>query len=286
MEVILGKRSGFCFGVTNAVEKTKQELKGLQHVYCLGELTHNNQVMMELKQMGLEVLGNLDNIYNSKVIIRAHGVEKQIYNQAIKQKIDLIDLTCPKVLNIHRLAEEYTKRGFYIFLIAEQDHPETVGTFSFCGDNKYLIQKPQDVEPAIEKLINANINNLLIISQTTFSLKKFDEIVQAITSKLNNNVNVVIEKSICRATELRQIETEEISREVELMIIIGGKNSSNTKKLYEISLKNCKNVLFIETVDELNITYIRKFNKIGIMAGASTPKKIIDEVEKRICKCI
>ena len=281
MEIQVGKTSGFCFGVRNAVDKTNEILKKEQNkkIYCLGELVHNRTIVNQLKKDGLIFIDTIEQAEDT-TIIRAHGVEKKVYEIAKKKNIDLIDLTCPSVLRIHKIAEEYALENYYIFLIGKKEHPEIIGTYSFCGENASIISEIEDVDNAINNLKKSNLNKLLIIVQTTYSTKVFDEIVKEIQEKIPQNISIEVKNTICRATELRQEETKKISKEVELMIIIGGKNSSNTNKLYEIAQKECKNTIFIENSEELDKEKILKFEKIGIMAGASTPQKSIDEVIK------
>lgn len=155
---------------------------------------------------------------------------------------------------------------------------ETIGTISFCGKNSCIIEKEEEIKEAIKKLEESKIKKLLIIVQTTFSLEKFNSFVEKIKNEISDDIKLEIKNTICSATKIRQEETANISKEVECMIIIGGKNSSNTKKLYDISKENCENTLIIETKNELNIDEIKKFKKIGIMAGASTPNDSIEDV--------
>lgn len=278
MEIIIGKTAGFCFGVSNAVNKTEEELKNKKNVFCLGELVHNKQVTNELQNKGLTVIDNIEKA-KQNVIIRAHGEPKETYKKAEELELDILDLTCPKVLKIHKIAEEYTNNGFYVLLIGQKDHPETIGTISYCGKNSEVIEKEEDIDDALNKFYIANINKLLVIAQTTFSLEKFNNIISLIKEKVNmEQIELEIKKTICDATKLRQEETKEISKNVDIMIIIGGKHSSNTNKLYQISEKYCKNAILIETKEELDIEEVKKFSKIGIMAGASTPKKSIDSL--------
>ena len=177
MKIIIGKTSGFCAGVLNAVTKTEKELdKEGGKIYCLGELVHNRQVVEKLENKGLETIENIENA-DKKTIIRAHGVAKEVYEKAMEKQIELIDLTCPKVLQIHKIAEEYAENGYYIFLIGVENHPESIGTISFCGNKSYLIRNKEDINEAIIRLEESQINKVYIIAQTTYSLKKFEEIV-------------------------------------------------------------------------------------------------------------
>ena len=172
--------------------------------------------------------------------------------------------------------------GYYIFLFGDNNHPEVIGTKSFANPEEITVLKDlKEVDSAINNLKKSNLNKLYICAQTTFSLKKFDEFVRIVEEKLkkyNNDIDIKINKSICEATEIRQMETENLAREVDFMVIIGGKNSSNTIKLYEISKKNCKRAIHVETKEELENVDFSKVSKVGVMAGASTPKKSINEV--------
>jgi len=278
MEIILGKKSGFCYGVQNAVDNAEKELiHSKQLLYCLGELVHNKTVTKDLENKGLIFIEDI-NEAKGRVIIRAHGIAKEVYENAQKSGVDLVDLTCPNVLKIHKIVEEFSKNGWYIFIIGKKEHPENVGTISFCGENSNIISNLEDVDQAIQKFEKTCVKKLLIISQTTFSLIKFDDIVEKITNNIPKDIELEVKNTICSATELRQKETEEISKQVDFMLVIGGKNSSNTTKLYEICLKNCENVIHIEDEKELDLEMISKYERIGIVAGASTPKSSLDKV--------
>lgn len=278
MEVIIGKTAGFCFGVANAVNKTREHLKTKDNIYCLGELVHNKQVTEELEKEGLIFIDNIEEA-KKDVIIRAHGEKKETYSKAEKLALNVIDLTCPKVTRIHKIAEEYANKGYFIFLIGNKKHPETIGTISYCGINSFIIENEEDVKIALQNLYNYKINKAVILSQTTFSLEKFNKIVLLIEEEIKEkNIELDIKKTICDATRLRQEETKELSTRVDMMIIIGGKHSSNTNKLYEIAKTNCSNSVLIENSKELDKEEVRKYEKIGVMAGASTPKKSIESV--------
>lgn len=278
MEIIVGKNSGFCYGVKNAVLHTKELLKKEKKLYCLGEIVHNANVVKELEASGLNIINQIEDAQN-QVIIRAHGIPKETYKKAKDLNIKLIDYTCPNVLKIHKLAEDYEQKGFYIFLVGIKTHPETIGTISYCGNNSSLIESIDDIENAVAKFQKTNIKKLLILVQTTFSLEKFNIFVNEIKTQLNDtDIDIQIKNTICNVTRIRQQEAYEISKNVEYMIIIGGKNSSNTKKLYDISKENCTNSVMVENKNELDFKEIKKYNKIGILAGASTPQECIDEI--------
>ena len=281
MEVILGKTAGFCYGVKRAVEGAKTEIEKCKNTYCLGEIVHNKQVVENLKKKGMKFIENLEEIKqkDANVIIRAHGVPKNIYKLAKEKNIKIIDYTCPNVLKIHEIADKYSKDGYYIILCGNKNHPENLGTISYCNQNYDVVEKEEEINKIIDKIISNNMNKVLLISQTTYNLEKFKNIEKVLKNQLSKkNIELIVKNTICRATELRQKETEEIAQKVDYMIIIGGKNSSNTKKLYEIAKKHCDNTVCIETVKELEIEKLKKFNKIGIMAGASTPDESIKDV--------
>ena len=287
MEIILGKSAGFCYGVKEAVEGAKKELEKAngKTIYCLGEIVHNKHVINNLKEKGLVFIEDIKEA-KDEVIIRAHGIKKEIYEMVKNMNIRIKDFTCPNVLKIHKIAEEYANKGYYIFLIGSKNHPENIGTLSFCGDNVDVIESEEDSKFAIDKFKKSNTCKLLVIIQTTYSVEKFKKIEKIIKENISSDTDLVIKNTICHATELRQKETEEISKKVQFMIIIGGKNSSNTKKLYEIGKKNCENCICIETAEDIDFDKIKNYDKIGVMAGASTPQELIEKVIDRLNKNI
>lgn len=272
MEILLGKTAGFCMGIKNAIKTTDEKLKKYNKLECLGDLLHNNQVLEKLKARGLKVIDSIDEA-KEKVIIRAHGVTKEIYEMAEKRNIELIDCTCPKVLKVHELAEKLSKKNSYIVVIGEKKHPETIGTYSFVQNGEII----QDIEELKLRMDELNKKEIVeVITQTTCNIKKFKEIENYL--KENIKTKLKVHNRICNATELRQKETDKISKQVDFMIIIGGIKSSNTNKLYEISKQNCKNAIKIETVKELYNINFNNINKVGVMAGASTPDESIEDV--------
>lgn len=282
MGIVVGKTAGFCYGVKRAVDGAEEELKNTsENIFCLGEIVHNKQVVTELENKGLIFIEDI-NDGAGKTIFRAHGVKKKVYEIAKNNGIEIIDYTCPNVLKIHDIVNEYASKGYYIFLCGSKIHPENIGTLSYCGKDTFVIEKENDTFKALEQLEKSGVNKLLLISQTTYSLEKFYIIEEIIKNELPRNIELVVKNTICKATELRQKETEKISQEVDYMVIIGGANSSNTKKLYDIAKVNCKDCDCIETAQELELSKIKKYQKIGIMAGASTPQKSIEEVKKKI----
>ena len=279
MEVIVGKYAGFCPGVMNSVTKAQEAVDKYEELYCLGELIHNKTVVTELEEKGMKTVDDINEVPNNSVVIfRAHGVKESIYEDAKNRNLSVIDLTCAIVKNIHEKVSS-AKSDSFIIITGDNLHPETIGTKDFAGNNSFVVSVEEDIEKAYEEFIKSNLNKIYVISQTTFSLKKFEELVSLIKNKFNE-YEIEINNSICKATELRQKEVEELSKNVDCVIVVGGKNSSNTKKLYDISIKNCNLVFHIERINEVNKDDFININKIAIVAGASTPKNIIEEVKE------
>ena len=283
MEIIVGKTAGFCYGVKRAVDGANEEIKKQKKTYCLGEIVHNKEVVKKLEEKGIKFIEKLEEAEkNTNVIIRAHGVPKEIYEEANEKKINLIDFTCTKVLNIHKIVEEYNERGYFIVLCGSKNHPENIGTISYCPDNNFILENEKQIEFLLNYIEENKIRKILLIAQTTYSTEKFIIIEKELKENIGENIELITKNTICMATQLRQEETKEISQKVEYMIIIGGKNSSNTKKLFDISQKYCKQSICIENSKELDENELKQYKNIGIMAGASTPKESIEEVLKKI----
>lgn len=281
MEVVLGKKAGFCPGITNAVTKAEEQLAKTNELYCLGNLIHNKTVMEKLQKKGLKIVQEMEEVPdNKKIVIRTHGTTKENYEKLEKRKLEVVDLTCPEVLAIHKKVEEYAKKGYYILLLGEKKHVEVIGTFSFCGKNAGIIQEQEDVFVQIEKINKTQIKKVVIFSQTTFMISKFERLVEMIKRNIDKACKIEVNKTICDATTQKQAETREIAKQVDLMIILGGKNSHNTTQLYNISVDACSNAMQVETLEDLYLNYIRRFRKVGVMAGASTPGNMIKTVVK------
>ena len=284
MKIIIGKTAGFCYGVRRAVNETKKELENSSEICCLGEIVHNKSVVKDLEERGITFVNDIDEC-KGKVIIRAHGESKETYKKLKEKGIEIKDLTCPKVLKTHELAEEYIKHNYFIVLIGVQGHPESIGTLSFCGENSYLLQDKSNIKEMVDKINESKLKDILILAQTTYNSKKFDDIVEEIKKELNGK-NIKVKKTICEATKIRQNETTKIAKKVDTMIIVGDKKSSNTNKLYDISKEFCKRTFFVQTAEELDLNELKNAEKIGIMAGASTPEediaKIIEKVKEGI----
>lgn len=277
MEVIVGKTSGFCFGVDNAVKGAQKVIKDNGSVYCLGEIIHNEQVIKSLEDYGMITVDNLSDIpEGEKVIFRAHGEAKKVYEMAEKKNLKIFDFTCPKVKAIHMKVQR-EKENSFIIIIGKKNHPEIIGTKGFAGENSYVVESEDDILDAYMEYEKTNLGRVYVFSQTTFSSSKFDKIVEEIQTNFYE-ADVFVDKTICDSTENRQQETRELSKKVNKMIIIGGKNSSNTKELAKVAEENCNQVYLVQTVDDLNGVEFSSEEKIGIMAGASTPEKSIEQI--------
>lgn len=280
MNITIGKTSGFCNGVENTVKRAEDALNK-EKVYCLGEIVHNERVIHDLESKGMITINNIDEApNNSKVIIRAHGELKETYDKAKEKNIEVIDLTCGKIKAI-RVKISKKVEDHYIIIIGKKNHPESLGVLSFSGDNSSIVEDKEDIKNVIAKIEKTSLNNIYIVSQTTFNSDKFDELVNLI--KENTTKEVIIDKTICDATSKRQNETRELSKQVDTMIIVGGKKSSNTKELEIIAKGQCNNVLLIQDKDDLKDNNIIGSN-IGIMAGASTPTIVVEEIIEEIKK--
>ncbi len=275
MEVIIAKSAGFCFGVKRAVDSVYSEIqKSEEPIYTYGPIIHNEQVVGDLENKGIQVINTENDIVEldkGTVIIRSHGVSKEIYDIIKKQNLRIVDATCPFVKKIHNIVREESEKGKKIVIIGNDNHPEVEGIKGWVFGDAIVINSETD----IEKLVSFKDLSLCIVSQTTFNYKKFKYLVEIIDKK-GYDINVV--NTICNATHVRQVEAKEIASKVDAMIVIGGKSSSNTQKLYDICKNECNNTYYIQTVKDLNLCNVESLKSIGITAGASTPKNIIEEV--------
>lgn len=276
----VGKTAGFCGGVSLCIKRLNEEILKEEKIYCLGEVVHNGDVVKDFKNKGVIFVDSIDLVPdNSVVAFRAHGVVKSVYEEAIRRGIKIIDLTCPKVFNIREIVKPYLDDSF-IILIAQKTHPEALSTISFCGDNSIIIEDEADIDLVFDKI--NNFSRVVVIAQTTFNEKKFLKYCDLI--KEGYSSEVIIKNTICNATHVRQEETREMSKKKDTMIIIGGKNSSNTRKLFDIASENCSNTLICENINDLDLSMVK--GTIGIMAGASTPKNVIDDVCCKLKSCL
>ncbi len=278
MEIVIGKTAGFCAGVNYAVKMAEENIKN-EKIYCLGELVHNGQVINKLEKKGMITVDDIEKVpNNSKVIFRAHGEPEIIYKKAKEKGLEIIDLTCGRVKLIHDKVQKEKDKSF-IIIVGKAKHPEVIGIKGFAGENSYIIENEDDILDAYMKYEKNKTGRVFVVSQTTFSSEKFDKLRKEIETNFIE-ADVIVDKTICDATEKRQKETREIAKDFHTMIIIGGKNSSNTRELVNVAKEECENVYSIETAEELKKIDFSNIDKVGIMAGASTPKESITEIEE------
>ena len=276
MNIIIGKNSGFCNGVSYTISEANKCLEDGKDIYCLGEIVHNERVVQELEEKGMKVIHDINEAPDySKVIIRAHGELKDTYDRAREKHIDLIDLTCGKIKVIKDKVCHKTM-DHYVIIIGKKNHPESLGVLSFAGDYSSIVEGVEDILFCMDKVKESGLKKIFVVSQTTFNQEKFDLLVDRI--KELTNLEVIVDKSICNATSNRQKETDELSQRVDIMIIVGGRNSSNTKELEVISRKNVDTVYLVQDFHDLENIEISKNCVIGIMAGASTPDVVVSEI--------
>lgn len=276
MEIIVGKHSGFCNGVKYTVEEANKAVEKNKGIYCLGEIVHNERVISDLEKKGMKTIHSIEEAdNNSKLIIRAHGALKETYEQSKDKNIEILDLTCGKIKAIRQKIKNKLE-NYFIIIVGKKNHPETLGVQSFSGENSTIIENEDDIKDALQKYEKSKKGKIYIVSQTTFNSEKFDEIVVKINKDFKGEI--IVDKTICDATSNRQQETNELSKKVDIMIIVGGKNSSNTKELEVISKKNCEKVYLVQDAEDLKQEQISNQAIVGIMAGASTPEIVVDEI--------
>ena len=278
MEVRLATHAGFCFGVKRAVEQVYEQIETGKTIYTYGPIIHNEEVVKDLESKGVKVIPDIETlktITEGTIIIRSHGVTKEIYDILEQKGLECIDATCPFVKRIHNIVRAESATGKYIVIVGDPKHPEVEGIMSWCSGPMTVLE----TEKEAQELDLPENTEICIVSQTTFNYNKFQHIV-AILQKKGYNDSVV--NTICNATEERQTEAKEIASEADVMIVIGGKHSSNTRKLYEICSKECANTYFIQTLDDLHLELPKSVGLVGITAGASTPNKLIEEVQNYV----
>lgn len=278
MKIELAESAGFCFGVKRAVDTVYQLLeKNKQGVYTLGPIIHNEQVVQDLASKGVAVVEDPDQLSEEKdatLVIRSHGVSRNVVEELKELGIAYEDATCPFVKKIHQTVSEYRDKGYSIIIIGSPVHPEVQGILGWAGDEGTVIESQEEAEAFI---LPDTDKKICIVAQTTFNYKKFQELVEIISKK---GYDILAVNTICNATSTRQKEAESLAKRSDAMIVIGGKHSSNSRKLYEICKNQCVNTFFIQTVDDLKDISFDSFTSLGITAGASTPNTIIQEVLK------
>lgn len=271
MIVKVAKKAGFCFGVKRAMQMAFDEVKKNEDIYSLGPLIHNKQAIEKFEENGLLTVENIDNIKdNTKIIIRSHGVSKSTYDLAKSKNLEIIDTTCPFVTKIHEIVKNFKDKNYEIIVLGDKNHPEVVGINGWA-DNECIIIK------TLEEAKNLDIDNskkYCVVSQTTINIDTYEKIKDILTKKVSN---ITFNNTVCSATKERQDASKELSNEVDVIVVVGGKHSSNTQKLAQICSEKVK-TFCIETKEELDKEELKKYKIVGVTAGASTPDWIIDDV--------
>ena len=281
MSVELAKTAGFCFGVKRAVDTVYQQIEQYrgEKIFTYGPIIHNEEVIKDLRSHGVEVLNDEEELKTADadvVVIRSHGVAKYIYDILEERGITCVEATCPFVKKIHMIVAEKSAEGSYIVIVGNGEHPEVQGIRGWAGEQVTVVQTPEDAE---RFELPDKDQKVCIVAQTTFNYNKFKELVEIISKK---RYDIVVLNTICNATKERQTEARQIAARVDAMVVIGDKRSSNTQKLFEICKEECLNTYYIQTLDDLDINQLRSVESVGITAGASTPNKIIEEVQNNV----
>ena len=281
MQVELAKSAGFCFGVQRAVDTVYKQIEenSTEKIYTYGPIIHNEEVIKDMEKKGVEVIlseEELKQIKSGIVIIRSHGVPKRICDLLDENKVRYVDATCPFVKKIHRIVEEKSRDGYHIVIIGNREHPEVMGIEGWAQGPATIIQTEE--EARVFELVSES-EKVCVVAQTTFNYNKFKDLVEIISEK---RYDIIVLNTICNATKERQEEAYDIAKRVDAMIVIGDKRSSNTQKLFEICSNACADTYYIQTLGDLNMNQLRSVETVGITAGASTPNKIIEEVQNNV----
>ena len=278
METKLAEYAGFCFGVKRAVDTVYEQVKTGKTIYTYGPIVHNEEVTRELADLGVKVLESrkeLEELDSGSVIIRAHGVPEEIYDVLKGKGLECIDATCPFVKRIHSIVKQESDNGSHIVVIGNAGHPEVEGIVGWCSREVTVLEEPEDAE----RFTPPPGKKLCVVAQTTYNYNKFHYIVEIFKKKGYNDSAV---NTICSATEERQRSARALASEADVMIVIGGKHSSNTRKLYDICRGECEETYYIQTLDDLHLELPKAIRLVGITAGASTPNKLIEEVQNYV----
>ena len=281
MQVELAKSAGFCFGVQRAVDTVYKQIEenSAEKIYTYGPIIHNEEVIKDMEKKGVEVIlseEELKQIKSGIVIIRSHGVPKRICDLLDETGVRYVDATCPFVKKIHRIVEEKSRDGYHIVIIGNREHPEVMGIEGWAQGPATIIQTEEEAR-AFELVSESE--KVCVVAQTTFNYNKFKDLVEIISEK---RYDIIVLNTICNATKERQEEAYDIAKRVDAMIVIGDKRSSNTQKLFEICSNACADTYYIQTLGDLNMNQLRSVETVGITAGASTPNKIIEEVQNNV----
>jgi 4-hydroxy-3-methylbut-2-enyl diphosphate reductase len=276
MEIKIAKHAGFCFGVRRAVDLAEKALENGQKVYCMGSLIHNQQVIEKLEQKGLVTIKTIDEIPKDAIfLVRSHGIDPEIVQKIVERGNVILDATCPFVRKAQLAAAEFYKNGYDIIICGDPLHAEVIGINAWTNNSAKIIHDADEIKNLEFK------TTVGIISQTTQKIELLKEVTAEVLEKTKH---VIIKNTICLDSSTKQAEVSALAKEVDLMIVIGGKNSSNTGKLVQLSLAQKTTTKHIETATELQADWFKNIQKVGISAGASTAQFLIDEVVEKIKK--
>ena len=286
-QIITAKSAGFCFGVKRAVETVYEEIEKGGPIYTYGPIIHNEEVVADLEKKGVRVImsdDDLANIHGGTIITRSHGISREEEEKLAATGAKCVDATCPFVKRIHRIVEENSAEEYEIVIVGNPVHPEVRGIMGWSSVPVTVIENTDEAKAFIESgggryAGRESMRKICVVSQTTFNANKFEEIIAILNEK---GYNVRCMNTICNATHERQTEAKAIASKADIMIVIGGRSSSNSAKLYEICKRECANTYFIQTWRDLNLSPAGNEQIIGITAGASTPKNIIEEVQNHV----
>ena len=275
MQVLLADEYGFCFGVERAVEMVEEALSEGNTVRALGPLIHNDQEMSRLAKRGVATISEPVQIKRGETaVIRAHGVTPQVEAELREKASKVVDATCPFVTKVQKLASRAGKQDRHVVVVGNPDHPEMIGVFGYAPEHTFVISDVAEVAGL------PRLNNPLVVSQTTIKLQNFLDVAEAVKQKAEGETQIV--NTICSATRDRQDAARALAGEVDAFYIIGGRHSSNSRKLLAVCLEQCKKSFLIETEDEINTEDLRGVEKVGVTAGASTPNWLIEKITKRL----
>ena len=280
-EIRLADPSGFCFGVKRAVDGVYEKLSSGRPIYTYGPIVHNETVVSDLENKGVKVIEDRESLISTQfepdacIIIRAHGIGRDVYAILEEKGCEVDDFTCPFVKRIHKIVEEGSRNGNQVFIAGNPGHPEVEGIRGWCHGDAIVVETVEETQ----KLTIDDKKQGILVAQTTFNFNKFDNLVEIFQQK---GYNGTVVNTICNATEERQRAARELAKRADVMIVIGGKHSSNTRKLYDICSSECANTYYIQTLDDLSLVLPTTVRLVGITAGASTPNKLIEEVQNYV----
>lgn len=273
MKVILAKQAGFCFGVKRATQMAFEAAGKDQKTYTLGPIIHSPQVVNKLEEMGVKVLKNLNSMESGTIIIRSHGVASGEISEAVQKKLEIVDATCPFVKKAQEHVKSLSESGYGVVVVGDADHPEVQGIVSYGGDKVFVVGSGEEVSRL------PKMNKIGVVAQTTQS---FENLKNVVSECLLRGGEIRVFNTICDATAVRQEEAKQLAGQVDCMLVVGGFNSANTRRLAEVCAELQPRTHHIETASEIDTAWFEGVERVGVTAGASTPKWIIDEVMSKI----